>query len=180
MTSQLNPDKGHADVLAALAQLARRGVDFRLTIAGTGRAEVALKGLAETPELSGKVRFTGFTTNVAGLLDEADVFILNSVSEGLSNALLEAFARGLAVVSRDVGGTREIWPDALADCLLPPVSGQAGVAGLETALERLLTEPQAALDRRKAAALAACRERFDLATQVGRLEAFLSGLGDGS
>ena len=113
VTSQLNADKGHADLWQALAKLSRQGHDFRCHVLGTGNEESELRLLADRLEISDKLVWHGFVTNVRDHLRKADVFILPSRSEGLPNTLLEAMAEGLVPVSRVVGGVLEIWPEQL-------------------------------------------------------------------
>ncbi|MBU1001290.1 MAG: glycosyltransferase [Proteobacteria bacterium] len=139
VTSQLNPDKGHADLILALAELRRRGRSFRLHVAGTGSIEPNLKQLAEQQGLSDAITWHGFVTNVDAVLDQADIFCLPSLSEGLPNTLLEAMARGLAPVARDVGGIGEAWPGDLAPLGETLVPLDSGILGLALALDKLLT-----------------------------------------
>ncbi|SDN64834.1 Glycosyltransferase involved in cell wall bisynthesis [Desulfonauticus submarinus] len=109
-TSQLNPDKGHKDILFALCKLKQQGYDFHYHIVGTGKSEQELKQLASQLQLNDKITWHGFQKNVRNLLKKADVFILASYSEGLPNSLLEAMAEGLIPVARNVGGVKEISP----------------------------------------------------------------------
>ncbi len=165
VSSQLNPDKGHAELFAALSSLAAAGHDFRLEVIGTGSIEAGLKALSAELGLGPKVDFTGFVSDVPARLAAADIFVLPSRSEGLPNTLLEAMAAGLAPVARMVGGVNEIWPDALA-----PLS--AGLPGDDAALAGALATALSADDARlvawKEAAWQACRARFDLETQAAR------------
>lgn len=59
-------------------------------------------------ERAPRCRVDGFVSDVSPYLAAADVFVLPSASEGISNALLEAMAAGLPVVATDVGGNREV------------------------------------------------------------------------
>jgi glycosyltransferase involved in cell wall biosynthesis len=59
-------------------------------------------------------------SDVAGLLGRASLFVLPSISEGVSLTLLEAMARGLPVVATRVGGTPEVVVDAETGLLVPP------------------------------------------------------------
>lgn len=170
MTSQLNPDKGHAEVLDALAALRAQGLDFRLSVAGAGRDEAALKEKAAALGLTDRVDWLGFVADAPARLRDHDVFVLASHSEGLPNALLEAMAQGLAPAARDVGGVAEIWPAALDDLLCGGRTGRP----LQDVLARALTLSDADLLARKQAAWTACRERFDLDAQVRHLRDWLT------
>ena len=145
VTSQLNPDKGHADLLRALAVLAGEGHDFRLHVAGTGRDEAALKALADGLGLGPKIVWHGFVADVGTVLDRSDVFCLPSLSEGLPNTLLEAMAHGLAPAARDVGGIGEAWPAHLSPLDGTLVAPDAGPERLAEALRTLLGLDDAAL-----------------------------------
>ena len=109
-TSQLNPDKGHKDVLYAFHKLKKEGYNFHYHVVGTGKIEKDLKSLAQELGLSDRITWHGFQKDVRKFLKKADVFILASYSEGLPNSLLEAMAEGLIPIARDVGGVKEVWP----------------------------------------------------------------------
>jgi len=70
-----------------------------------------LTALRDELGLSGLVRFAGKVSNVKEYYDMSDIFVLPSISEGLSNALLEAMSSGMAVVASNVGGNKEIIED---------------------------------------------------------------------
>ena len=76
-----------------------------LELWGSGPAEQEMKALAEGLGLSHCVTFSGHIESVRERLEEMDIFVLTSVREGNSNAILEAMAAGLPVVSTRVGGT---------------------------------------------------------------------------
>lgn len=85
----------------------KAGEPGTLTLVGDGPDRQTLEALA--PE---SVRFTGAIADPAPYYREADVFVLASRWEGLSNAILEASAAGLPVIATDVGGVHEILGDA--------------------------------------------------------------------
>lgn len=177
VTSQLNPDKGHADLLQALAALAGEGLDFRLDVVGEGSSAHSLRELACSLGIDGRLTFHGFQSNVRAFLDRADVFVLPSRSEGLPNTLLEAMALGLLPVARDVGGVREVWPPELTPFLADSERGDP-LRGddLREPLRRALTCGPESLAEHRLAAWRACRENFDLKTQTTRLAKWLSQL----
>ncbi|EPR31002.1 glycosyl transferase group 1 [Alkalidesulfovibrio alkalitolerans DSM 16529] len=177
VTSQLNPDKGHADLLHALAALAGEGLDYRLDVVGEGSSEHALRELGRSLGIDDRLTFHGFQSNVRAFLERADVFVLPSRSEGLPNTLLEAMAFGLLPVARDVGGLREVWPTALAPFLADPKQGDS-LRGddLREPLRQALTCDPEKFAKHRLAAWRACRENFDLKTQSKRLADWLSQL----
>lgn len=169
-SSQLNPDKGHRDVLNALAQV--KG-DFQCRILGTGTIEAELKNLAASLGLQDKVKWVGFTTDVLGELRECDVFFLSSYSEGLPNTIQEAMSEGLIPISRNVGGICEVWPSELDEFLLP---FQSGSEEFRTAVEKIISMSDEELLQLKEVSRNACRTHFELETKVDELENWLQRL----
>lgn len=89
---------------------AARSVDVELTIVGEGDREEALKRQAADLGLGDRVTFAGYVPHdrIGSYYEEADVFVLPSFNEGMSNTMLEAMAAGLPVVTTDTGGTEEL------------------------------------------------------------------------
>lgn len=90
-----------------------------LLILGSGNEESRLKNMAGEGIL-----FGGRVDNVERYLQVADIFVLPSATEGLSNALLEAMAAGLPVISTAVGGAPDIIEHRHNGWLIPPNAGQ--------------------------------------------------------
>jgi glycosyltransferase involved in cell wall biosynthesis len=76
-----------------------------LELWGNGPAEQELKSLCSTLGITESVFFRGHVDFVRDQLPAMDVFVLTSNREGNSNAILEAMAAGLPIVSTRVGGT---------------------------------------------------------------------------
>jgi sugar transferase (PEP-CTERM/EpsH1 system associated) len=104
---RLVPVKNYSLLLRAFARLPRQ-LACQLVLIGEGPERAALERLAGELEIRGDVQFTGHRDDVPELLRGLDVFVLPSVSEGMSNTLLEAMATGIAVLASDVGGNSEI------------------------------------------------------------------------
>ena len=106
----------------------------RLVIAGDGgrRAELEASTAGEP------VEWWGIVDDPRELLVSADVFVLPSVAEGLSNALLEAAAAGLGIVVTDVGGAREVIGDGDSGLVVPPDD----LGSLTDALKTLLADAE--------------------------------------
>ena len=82
--------------------------DLTLAIVGDGSERPALEKLAADLGVDGRTRFVGFSERVPDYLRAADAFFLASRGEGMSNALLEAMASGLACVATEASGVREL------------------------------------------------------------------------
>jgi glycosyltransferase involved in cell wall biosynthesis len=81
---------------------------WKLVLVGDGPMRGELEAFADGERLTDTVLFTGQQTNVESWLGAADVYVLASHNEGLSNTLLEAMSSGLPVVSTRVSGVPEI------------------------------------------------------------------------
>lgn len=133
MVGNLYPVKGHEYFIRAMASVKKSFSDAVFLVCGRGELQEQLEALAAECGLGDQIRFLGFRDDVPALLRLMDVFVLSSLSEGLSLSIIEAMAGGAPVVVTDVGGNREIVvegetgfvvpardPEALADkvCLL--------------------------------------------------------------
>ncbi|MFC1641567.1 glycosyltransferase family 4 protein [Myxococcota bacterium] len=131
--------KGHRDLLHALAQLRKGGIGVTALIAGDGPERTQLESLGRELELDPDwLRFLGFRTDVAELLEAADVFVLPSLSEGLPLSLLEAMASGKAIVATDVGGIPEAVQSEKEALLVPPRNPEE----LAQALRRVILDAE--------------------------------------
>ena len=118
--SRLDPVKDHPTLLQA-AEMALREVDLRLVIVGDGVERPALENdLERRPTLSSRALLVGEVKNVADWLNSFDVFVLPSLSEGMSNTLLEAMAVGVAIIATAVGGNTELIEDGRSGLLVGP------------------------------------------------------------
>jgi sugar transferase (PEP-CTERM/EpsH1 system associated) len=126
--------KDHAALLRAAEVLHQRGIDVHVLLAGSGPELIRhQKYVKNSDALSGRVSFIGAADNVAEVLNAMDVFVLPSISEGMSNTLLEAMACGLPVIATRVGGNPEVVEEDRSGWLFTP----GDVVGLAERLERL-------------------------------------------
>ena len=91
-----------------------------LTIVGNGPNESFLRKRVIDLGIVDKVNFKGRQEDIVGELNSTDIFVLPSLSEGMSNVLLEAMACGLPVVATSVGGNDDLITDGLNGILVPP------------------------------------------------------------
>ncbi len=108
--------KGLDVLLDACAILAGQGMDFRVTLAGSGTQESALRAQAKKLGLEDKVSFPGFVlhSQIPDLIREHDIFVMPSKisntgdRDGLPTVIMEALVTRVPVVATDVGGIREV------------------------------------------------------------------------
>jgi len=132
--------KGLLELLDAVAEVIHtRGIPCRLDIAGSGPMERLLRRRVAERALRRHVRFLGRVSHetMPELYRAADLFVFPSHAEGMSNALLEAMASGLAVVATAVEGSRELIRDGVEGLLVPP----GDTRRLEEAIALLAADP---------------------------------------
>ncbi|MFA4917838.1 MAG: glycosyltransferase [Thermodesulfovibrionales bacterium] len=112
--------KGQSYLLDAFSEVQRKIPNSRLVIMGDGPLFKKLNKRAEELNISSRVLFTGFREDVLELIRGLDVFVLPSLAEGLSIALLEAMASKLPVIASDVGGIPEVFVSSHCGRLVPP------------------------------------------------------------
>lgn len=116
-------DRSGLRILAVSRLISRKGLDvlikaigrlrdepFSLDIAGDGPDRKLLEQLARSCGVADRVRFHGFMDrpSLASLYGQADIFVLASLAESCSMALLEAMGWGLPIIATRVGGTSEL------------------------------------------------------------------------
>lgn len=124
--------KGYESALVAIRKGVDAGADLRLDLVGDGPDRQHLQFAIDDLGIGDRVRLLGKrpTAGVAALLQRADAFLHTSCSEGISNAVLEAMATGLPVVTTGVGGMAEAVRDGIEGYLVPVRDADATAAAL--------------------------------------------------
>jgi glycosyltransferase involved in cell wall biosynthesis len=113
--SRLSPEKNVAMTLRVFRLIRDERPDARLTIAGTGAEESALRALAVDLRVADDVDFVGFV-DAARAIETHDVLLQPSLSDNCSYALLDAVAHRMGVAASPIGGNPEILaPQCIAD-----------------------------------------------------------------
>lgn len=134
---RLYPQKAYPLLLGAFSRIKDAVPDWTLTIVGTGPQRDELRQLADSMDMQDRVKFLGHVQDIAGLLAQAQAYVMSSAYEGFPNALCEAMAAGLPCVSTDCpSGPAEVLRHG-ENGLLTPCGDEAALA--ET-LRRLLTD----------------------------------------
>lgn len=130
---RLSKEKGHKHLIRACRFLKNR--DWQLILVGDGPLGRELKALVRYLAIEDKVRFVGTLDDIRPELAKMDIFVLPSVSEGLSLAVLEAAAAGKFIIATNVGGVPEIVADKETGLLFKPKSIEQLLAHLNWADE---------------------------------------------
>ena len=130
--------KGVFELLEACNNLYLDGVKFHLTFVGGGNAEKLAKEYSSKHTLNECISFFGWASSLDlnKYLEESDIFVLPSWYEGLPNAMIEAMAAGLAVVTTSVGVIPDYIQHEKHALLVPPKN----VELLEESLKRLIID----------------------------------------
>ena len=134
---RLSAEKGHADLIDAVANVRARGRKLVVVMAGDGPERSALEQRVKALGLADIVHFPGYVERPQRILEGTDLMVLPSHTEGLPNAALEALAMEVPVLATRVGGTPEVITDGETGRL---VSARAPEA-LADAIENFLADP---------------------------------------
>ena len=107
---RLIPRKGFAQLINSTALLINEGIDLSLNIAGEGPERTTLESLIAKHKLENKIHLLGLCSQeqLKVHYQQANIFVLPSRNEGMSNALLEAMSCGLPVITTNTGGAEEL------------------------------------------------------------------------
>lgn len=169
---RLHADKGFDLLIQAYAPLAASHPDWDLVILGEGDERRALEAQVRAAGLASRIFMPGRAGNVGDWYESADLYVLTSRFEGLSNTLLESMASGLAAVSFDCDtGPREIVREGVDGVLVRP---NGDVSALCKALDAVMKNDT---DRRRMAQAATdVRDRFSAERVLQKWQELFDGV----
>jgi glycosyltransferase involved in cell wall biosynthesis len=172
---RLSPEKGHGDLIEALGIVAERGFRVTAVLAGDGPERPRLLEKARALGLGASVHLPGHVSQPDRLLEEVDLMLLPSHTEGLPNAALEALAMEVPVLATGVGGTPEVVRDGVTGRLVAPRSPSL----LAAAIIEFLSDPGPWM-RMAARGRAMVESEFDFHARTRKLEAIYTRLAEDS
>lgn len=132
--ANLHPNKGHRYLLEAFEQIYQKRKDVRLLLVGAGAEKSNLEKQITNYTSRDHILFLGKRADIPVLLNASDIFVLTTFFEGMSNALMEAMAAGLPIITTDIEENRELVTHHETGLLIPVKNSRA----LEEALTELL------------------------------------------
>ena len=133
---RINREKGYHIFAEAIKYFSSNN-SIKFIIVGDGEYLEEMKKIIISQVESGQVRFLGYQDDVASINLAADIFVLPTLHETLSNALLEASVAELALIASDTGGVPEIVETGYNGELVSPNNSEA----LAKAIEKLIENP---------------------------------------
>ena len=137
---KLWPQKNHHLLIRAFCQVVREFPQYKLYIFGEGGLRDSLAGLVSDLGLKSSVFLPGNIMEIHREMAEAEMFVLSSDYEGLSNALLEAMLMGLPCISTENLGAKELLVHGQNGLLVPVGS----LEGLVCSMSRLIKDRELA------------------------------------
>lgn len=120
----------------AVCDLRQQGFQIELSLVGDGPDRQKLEDLVKKREAQDYVHFVGLKTNVEDYLNEADIYVSSSKTEGLPLSILEAMGCGLPIIATNAGGTKDIVHNGKNGILI----GTDKIEELKTAIVKLYNE----------------------------------------
>ncbi len=161
---RLMPPKGHGYLVSAMPHLISQVDKVRLLLAGDGDLKASLEQLSQDLKVQDAISFLGSRSDVPDILAISDVFVLPSVSEGTSLALLEAMAASKPIVATDIPGNRAVLRHGHNCLLVPPGNPEK----LADAISFLLNHPRIAAEYGENAYQDVC-QRFNIDETITQL-----------
>jgi glycosyltransferase involved in cell wall biosynthesis len=162
--SALRREKSVITLVRAFAGVHTRAPGARLLIIGSGEAGPELQSVARELGIASKCVFLPTTASVVEYYRSIDIFVLPSLTEAFSNALLEAIACGCFPVATGVGGNPELVQDGVNGRLFKP----GDVEHLTAVLLDVLRDPEACLAK-SSVSLSMLRTRFSVEVAARRM-----------
>ena len=171
MVGRLTYAKNYPMLLKMARQCKSNHDPVAFVIVGHGEKESELKELAQQLQLDGIVYFLGLRLDIPALLQSADIFCFTSLYEGFPNALLEAMAAGLPIVSTNFAGVDELVQNGITGRIVPSDDVNAACDCLQSYIDNPTTA--------KAVGCAGQRfvnDRFAMRTMVEKTYAFYKSI----
>ena len=161
----LSNEKGHLGLLPIVRDLAQSGTAVHLVLVGDGPLRQDLAAQTEQLGIADRVHILGRRTDVAQLMESADLMVLPSKTGGMPAVLIEAGMSDLPTVAFDVGGVKEVIENGVTGVLVAPQD----YCGLQQVIADLCQNPNRRNEMGRAARVR-CAELFSMRRVAGEYE----------
>ncbi len=125
VVGRLTTQKGHCYLITAAADVLFHHPNVHFLFVGEGKLKESLQAQAQTLGVSEHIHFLGMRHDVPNILAASEIFVLPSLWEGLSIALIEAMAASKPIVATSVSGTNEVMENNKTGLIVSPGDSQA-------------------------------------------------------
>ena len=136
--SNLRQGKGHEYLLEAFEEVYKKHTGINLLLAGDGEKMDSLKKQASGYVSKKNIRFLGKRDDIKELLKISDIFVLPTLAEGMSNAIMEAMASKVPIVTTNIPANKTLLQDPQCGILVEPGNGKE----LARALSDIIQNPK--------------------------------------
>lgn len=176
MVSVLRGDKGPKEFIRAAALLEGSGSTAFFALVGDGPRRAELENMVRAAQLQGRIIMPGHRRNIAEILKEFTIAVVPSTqTDGVPQAILQAFAAGVPVVASDVGGVNEVAMHGATAWCVPAKNAEALAEGIATMLSNGKLREQLARE-----AIKLVDSRFSEKGMLERMDAIYRSLLDRS
>jgi glycosyltransferase involved in cell wall biosynthesis len=123
--ANLHINKGHAYLLESFENIYEKYKNIKLLIVGDGEERINLLDQIENYRSKNNILFLGRRDDVPKLLKISDIFVLPTLFEGMSNALMEAMASKLPIVTTNIPENRNLIENLTNGILVPTENSKA-------------------------------------------------------
>jgi glycosyltransferase involved in cell wall biosynthesis len=173
--ANLRRGKGHSFLIEAFSRALERASgkygNINLLIVGDGDQRQSLTKQAGNSPAKDHIYFLGHRSDTVAILKVCDIFALPTLAEGMSNAIMEAMAAGLPVITTDIDANQDLITDNHSGILVPP----ANIALLEHALTKLINNPDVRL-RLGANAAKLIKQKYSLDQVIPQIHQMLQNI----
>lgn len=135
--ANLHINKGHKYLLEAFENIYKKDCNIKLLLVGDGKEKKNLLRQIENYYSKKNILFLGKRNDVPELLKGSDIFVLPTFFEGMSNAIIEAMAVGLPIITTDIPENKELIMNKVTGILIP----KENIEALSEAINSLKNNP---------------------------------------
>jgi glycosyltransferase involved in cell wall biosynthesis len=171
MVGRLMPQKNYPMFVRVACEAKSRNMPLHFVAVGTGTLKGQLESLAASLDVSNRVHFIGIRNDIPAILRSSDIFLFTTLYEGFPNAILEAMAAGLPVITTDFEGADELVSDGVNGRVVPIDDVHRTVAALQDCLD----DPEGTR-RMATTAQSFVRQEFSMQKMVARTTALYKAI----